>query len=300
MAQIDVYQSITDKIIHQLDRADELGQWKCPWYQTQLGMMPRSAVGRYYKGVNVLVLWCEQMDKNYLNPIWATYRQWKSLNHQVRRGEHGTMICFWKSMDKYNHETGKDEKVLYARAYWVFNIQQLENWEKIPVSVTPTDHLTAQERLIEAEEWFKNIEADVRHGGDRAFYSPTQDFVAVPKFEQFKGESEYYSTLAHEHIHWTGHKSRLDRELQTTRFGNEAYAFEELVAELGAAFVCGALDIDNEPRPDHAKYLNSWLTVLRQDKKAIFTAASKAQKAVEYLVAFQPGGVEEDEATEDC
>lgn len=283
---MDLYQSITDKIIRQLEDPHKLGQWSCPWYRAQMAEMPRSADGRPYRGINVLTLWAAATDRNYLSPVWATYKQWAKHGCQVRRGEKSELVVFYKKLLSFNLDTQSEEERLMARAFFVFNSAQVDNY--VPPKQPP--ELSVDERVQDADQYFHNIEAEVRIGGDRAFYSPTSDFIGMPPFSHFKSGYEFYSTVGHEHIHWTGHKSRLDRELNTNRFGSEAYAFEELIAELGAAFLCCHLGIDNEPRADHAKYLSHWLKVLKSDKKAIFTASSKAQKAVDYLNAFQPSG----------
>jgi antirestriction protein ArdC len=285
---IDIYQSITDKIITQLEDPNGLGQWSCPWYRAQLAEMPRSADGRPYNGINTLVLWCAATERNYLSPVWGTYRQWLKHGCQVRRGEKAEMVVFYKHLEKFNNDTQEIDQHRLARAFFVFNSQQVDGYQAPAVP----QELDATERVIQAEDYFAAIGAEIKVGGDRAFYSPSSDFIGMPPYERFKDGYHYYATLGHEHIHWTGHQSRLNRELQSSRFGSEAYAFEELVAELGSAFLCCHIGIDNEPRIDHAKYLNAWLKVLRSDKKAIFTAASKAQKAVDYLNAYQPGSSE--------
>jgi antirestriction protein ArdC len=283
----DLYQSVTNKIITQLEmNKDELGTWACPWYRPSIGDgLPRSADGRPYRGVNIITLWAAAMDKNYLSPVWATYKQWSRHGCQVRRGEKAELVVFYKKMNHYNIMENKDEERLMIRAFFVFNSQQVDGYQEPP----KPEAIGVGDRVTVAEEYFNNVtDAQVRSGGQRAYYSPTHDFIAIPEFSTFKDAYSYYATLGHEHIHWTGHQTRLNRELQTTRFGDSAYAFEELVAELGAAFLCAQLGIDNEPRIDHAQYLNSWLKVLKQDKKAIFTAANRAQKALDYLNAYQP------------
>jgi len=272
----DLYQTVTNKIISQLERTD-LGQWTTPWHRNS--EMPRSGDGRPYRGVNILVLWSAAIERNYTSPVWATYKQWAKHKCQVRRGERAEMVVFYKKMLSYNIDTQKDEERLMARAFFVFNSEQVDGYqEPVPQALDIT------ERVIQAEDYFHNItDAEVRHGGNRAYYSPTHDFISLPEYASFKDAHSYYSTLGHEHIHWTGHDSRLHRNLESSRFGDEAYAFEELIAELGAAFLCAQLGLANEPRLDHAQYLASWLSVMHSDKKAIFTAASKAQKAVAFL-----------------
>jgi antirestriction protein ArdC len=162
----------------------------------------------------------------------------------------------------------------------VFSAEQVDGWE-----VPERQEKDTPERIAAAESFFAAIGADVRHGGNRAAYSPSQDAIVLPSLEQFSEASRYYSTSAHEHAHWTGHASRLARDL-SGRFGTDSYAAEELVAELSAAFTCARLGLSAAPRPDHAQYLSSWLRVLRADAAAIFTAASKAQQATDFLAKF--------------
>src|SRR5215471_14566322 len=278
----DLYQTVTNKIISQLERTD-LGQWTTPWHRNS--EMPRSGDGRPYRGVNILVLWSAAIERNYTSPVWATYKQWAKHKCQVRRGERAEMVVFYKKMFSYNIDSQKDEERLMARAFFVFNSQQVDNYQPVE-----KQELDATERCIQADDYFHNItDAEVRYGGNRAYYSPTHDFISLPEYASFKDAHSYYSTLGHEHIHWTGASSRLNRELLQSRFGSEAYAFEELVAELGAAFLCAQLGLSNEPRLDHSQYLQQWLKVLGSDKKAIFTAASRAQRAMDYLNAYQVG-----------
>jgi antirestriction protein ArdC len=168
--------------------------------------------------------------------------------------------------------------LLFTRGYSVFNASQVDGY-------TPTADadVPMPERIAHAETFFKSIRADVRHGGNQAFYAPASDHIQMPPFQAFAENVAYYSTLAHEHTHWTATASRCDRQLGK-RFGDSAYAAEELIAELGAAFTCAHLGLSTEPREDHAQYLASWLKVLKADSRAIFTAASKAQQATDWLI----------------
>ena len=207
------------------------------------------------------------------------------------KGERASLIVFWKEFEGEveDKETGKRErkKTLFARASSVFNADQVGGWA--PPAATERNLVQA---LDQAEAFTAATGADVRHGGDRAYYHRSSDHVQMPERERFTGSETstpteaYYATLLHELTHWTGHESRLDRDL-SGRFGNEAYAVEELVAELGAAFLCADLSITNTPRPDHASYIANWLEVLKRDKRAIFTAARKAASATDYLAGLQ-------------
>ncbi len=179
--------------------------------------------------------------------------------------------------------TGEEEnrRSVLARGYSVFNAAQVDGFTLPELPAKPEI-----ERVQNAELFFAALGADIRHGGYRACYVPKIDQIQMPRFEIFKSAIAYYSTLSHESTHWTGAPQRLNRQL-STRFGEEAYAAEELIAELGAAFLCADLGLSNEPRPENAAYVASWLKVLKNDKKAIFTAASKAQAAVDYLDSKQ-------------
>ena len=235
-----------------------------------------------------------QKRTGYGSGFWATYRQWRELEAQVRKGERASLIVFWKELEREveDEETGERErkKTLFARASWVFNADQVDGWA--PPAAPERNLVQALDR---AEAFTAATRADIRHGGDRAYYRRSSDHVQIPDRERFTGSATstptetYYATLLHELTHWTGHESRLDRDL-SGRFGNEAYAMEELVAELGAAFLCADLSITNTPRPDHAAYIGNWLEVLKQDKRAIFTAARKASQAADYLASLQPSG----------
>jgi antirestriction protein ArdC len=201
------------------------------------------------------------------------------------------MVVFWKSVGvervSDDGETETEDRLI-AKAYFVFNAAQVDGFDesKITKPEPAPEDLTEDQRIASADAFFAATGSTVRHGGNRAFYTPGGDFIQMPQFGKFVGAESYYSVLAHEHTHWTGAKSRLDRDLRG-RFGAEAYAAEELIAELGAAYLCATLGLANEPREDHAAYIARWLKVLKGDKRAIFTAASKAQAAADYLQSLQ-------------
>jgi len=209
------------------------------------------------------------------------------LGAQVRKGEKSSPVVFWKISDKEEQDDAEDgaedgrRSRVFARGYAVFNAAQVDGYEAPALPVLPE-----AERIGHAEAFFATTGIDVRHGGNRAYYRPSEDRVQMPPFEAFRDAVAYYATLAHEATHATGHPSRCARDLKG-RFGEEAYAAEELVAELGAAFLCSDLTLTPEPRPDHAAYVASWLKVLRGDKRAIFTAAAKAQGAADWMRARQ-------------
>ena len=281
----DIYERVTTQILQAVERG--AGSCQMPWHRTGGDTFtPINAQSKKpYRGVNVVSLWVAAEYYGYTSGIWGTYKQWSDLGAQVRKGEKSSPVVFWKFSESESDETGeegeetdsKSPKRIMARGYCVFNVAQVDGYQ--PPKVT---ELSAAERIDQAEEFFAALGAEIRNGGDRAFFSPTTDRIQMPLFEVFKDPAAYYAVLAHEATHWTGAKDRLNRQLGD-RFHDEAYAAEELVAELGAAFICAELGLANEPRPDHAAYVASWIKVLKIDKRAIFTAASRAQEAVDWM-----------------
>lgn len=287
------------------------GNYEQPWSNLCKGTLPRNAAsGKAYRGVNVLSLWAADAPSAW----WGTYQQWQALGGQVRKGEKSSTVVYYspvtrKGASKRAADPDKaDDTFLMMKHYSVFHLGQVDaiaNEDGAPGTISlphaapaPT---TQAERIGHAEEFFAGLTGTVRHGGDKAYYNPNSDYIRMPDFRQFAEAESYYSVLAHEYIHWSGHRARLERNL-TGRFGDEAYAMEELVAELGAAFVMGMSELSSEPRRDHAQYLATWLRVLRNDSKAIFTAASKAQAAAEYLakIAAPVTGQELEELAEEA
>ena len=280
----DLYQEVTDSIVSALETA---GEWRRPWTLTTGGASaPRSIDGRSYRGVNTLLLWAAAFDAGYTSGTWGTYRAWQEHDAQVRKGEKGTIVTLWKPArhkagDGEAAKAGEDGKVPYLllRHFSVFNAAQVDGYEPPVVEPVPEPVRDAA-----ADEFFAAVGADVRYGGNEAYYSPANDHIVVPEQVQFPDGEHFYTVLAHEHGHWTGHESRLGRDLRN-RFGDAAYAAEELVAELTAAFVAATLGYHAVVRDDHASYVKHWIKALRDDPKAIFTAASQAQKAADFLTA---------------
>ncbi len=257
-----------------------------PWHTS--GKFASSPINvaskKAYRGINTLCLWAAAESRGYESGEWGTYRQWLERGAQVRKGEKATLVVFWKfANSSAEAEDGADQPVsgsrlLFTRGYSVFNAAQVDGYTPKAEPEPPLN-----ERMEHAEAFFAGVGADVRHGGNQAYYSPSSDHIQMPPFQSFVESVSYYSTLAHEHTHWTASAGRCDRQLGK-RFGDNAYAAEELIAELGAAFTCAHLGLSTEPRTDHAAYIDSWLKVLKADKRAIFTAASKAQQACDWLV----------------
>lgn len=285
-AKFNVYEAVTAKIVAMIEAGES--SYKTPWHVPQGLQMPSNAATHAeYRGVNVLSLWIDAQMKNYPTALWASYKQWQQLGAQVRKSERGAMVVFFKRIetkpgDEEDHDRRRDLRFV-ARASYVFNAAQVEGYEPEQVALSSTF-----QRIAEVDAFVKAVNARVEHGRSVAKYRHDTDTIEMPSPEWFvppnegSAEETYYAVLLHELTHWVGAPTRLNRTFGK-RFGDEAYAFEELVAELGAAFMCAAFGISSEPRADHAGYVASWLKVLGRDPKAIFTAASKAQEAFEHL-----------------
>ena len=238
-----------------------------------------------YSGINVVLLWCDAADKGFSAPIWMTFRQALELGGNVRKGEHGSTVVYanWlKRTETGDNGEDVEREIPFLKAYTVFNVDQVEGLPP-PFYASATPALEPAQRIAHAEAFFDATGANIRHGGNNAYYAIHEDFVQSPPFESFIDPESYYATLAHECTHWTRHPSRLDRDFGRKRWGDEGYAREELVAELGAAFLCADLGLELAPREDHAAYIESWLKVLQDDKRFIFTAAAHAQRAADFL-----------------
>jgi antirestriction protein ArdC len=282
----DVHQLVTDRIIAMLEAG--AGDFRMPWHKSSSPLhIPINALtGKRYRGINVVSLWCTAEERGYTSNEWGTYKQWQEKKAQVRGGEKAALVMFFKEyhVEPSGETSDDDGRRVVAKASWAFNAAQVEGYEAPKL---PEQTRGPIERIAAADAFARGTGAIVRHGGDRAFYSPGQDFVQMPDERLFLGDEgnrkeAYYSTLLHELTHWSGAEKRLAREFGK-RFGDKSYSFEELVAELGAAFLCASLGITNEPRRDHAQYLAHWLAILKEDKKAITHAAAKASAAADYL-----------------
>ncbi|WP_065331615.1 ArdC family protein [Tritonibacter mobilis] len=296
----DVYQRVTDTIIAELEKG--VRPWLKPWNAEHAAgriSRPLRHNGMAYQGINIIMLWSAAMEAGYAAPIWMTFKQAKDLGAHVRKGEKGNLVVYADRIHKteIDADTGEDQErnIPFMKAYSVFNVEQIDGLPDhfYAPAAAPSEPV---ERIESAERYFAALGADIRHGGNRAFYSLNSDRVQMPPFETFRDAESYYATLAHECTHWTRHPSRLEREFGRKRWGDEGYAMEELVAELGSAFLSADLSLSPEPRPDHAAYISSWLKVLKNDKRAIFTAASHAQRAVDFMAEQQQGTEEEEGA----
>ena len=251
--------------------------------------LPLRHNGVAYGGINVLMLWGAAVASGYVSPFWMTFKQALALQACVRKGEKGSLVVYANKITRTEQtETGEEleREIPFLKGYTVFNVEQIDG---LPdhYYAKPEPRFDPISRIEHAESFFHATGAEIRHGGGRAYYTITHDYVQMPPFEAFRDAEGYYATLAHECGHWTRHPSRLDRDFGRKRFGDEGYAMEELVAELGAAFLCATLELTPEPREEHAAYIENWLTVLRGDKRAIFQAAAHAQRAADYLQKLQ-------------
>ncbi len=277
----DLYQSVTNRIIAALEQGTP--PWVCPW--TDRTALPSNlATGKQYRGVNILMLAIEAQMAGHSDSRWVTLRQANELGARVRKGCHGTPIVFFK-MKELTDEHGTAEVlgdaqkrvVPMLRSYTVFNASQLDSLpERFELRPTP-----AWQPIGEAEQLLYETGAVFRQGGNRAFYSPSEDIIQLPPQAWFPNADDFYAVALHELTHWTGHPRRLDRQLGK-RHGIDAYAFEELVAEMGAAFLCAHCGLPG--RLEHASYIDSWLDALKRDKRLIFVAAGMAQKAADYVL----------------
>lgn len=285
----DLHQQVTDTIISQLEKGT------IPWQQTwvnksPLFALPKNAVtGNRYKGINIVLLWSAAQEKAYSTQEWASFKQWQTKNESVRKGEKGNLIVYADTFEK--EVEGEIKKIPFLKSSVVFNRSQLVSYNP-EQSVIEFNVKDIQKQEC-AEDFIANTFADIEHRDGQAYYVPSQDKIYMPLSSSFidtahcSSTENYYSTLLHELTHWTGHKSRLDR-LARTNYGSDKYAQEELVAELGAAFLTTEFNITTPEKENHAGYIASWLKVLKDDKHFIISAASEASKAVEFLNQIQP------------
>ena len=265
----DLATEITNKILRLMET--EGSAWKSPWVGQ--GLHRQAGNQKPYRGINQVILATAGHP-----PFWATYKGWQELGAQVRKGEKSTPIFFWKPYAVKDRETAEEKQIMLARSYSVFSADQVDNPPALEIVKRPEI-----ERHEECERIIRETEIVIRYGGDKAAYIPSQDYIVLPKPEQFESREALYSVSFHELGHATGHKTRLDRNL-TGRFGDPQYSFEELIAEATAGLVCSATGIAIEPRKESAAYMNGWLRGMKEDKNAIVRAFSHAQRAADWIL----------------
>lgn len=294
----DLYAEVTDRIITALEAG------VAPWAPSHTAgraaaplAWPRNgATGRPYAGLNVLLLWLAGHERGYASPAWYTFNQARALGACVRKSERGTLVTFWRELVRENKETREAERVPLLRHFVVFNAAQIDGLPEAPAggpaeAAQPAWAGPLWERFAAAEALVWRHSVHVVEGAPRPCYRPATDTVHMPAVSAYADRGGYYGDLMHECVHWTGHPARLARPLGAR--GTPEYGREELVAELGAAFVCAALGITG--RLTHAEYLGAWLTTLRADKRAIFAAAAAARRAAEYLTGTPAAPADEDD-----
>lgn len=275
---------VLSNVIDQMATTDD--RWEMPWHKLgKQGNPTNVASGKVYRGFNKLALMLKQAEKSYSNSVWGTLRQWNSRRSKVLAGEKAVTLFY----PFFRKDLKGDEHLAYFRPFWVFNGNQVSNFNPDHPDLFEGLDAGNEITLPAIHELIEEQRMAISFGGDGAYYNFLTDLVAMPKRARFKGSTSstadeaLYGTLLHEMIHWTGHETRINRP-HHQEWGDEVYAFEELIAEIGAAFICCDYGITNQPREDHAKYLNSWLTALGKDKSQLWRAASKAQKAVDFLI----------------
>lgn len=293
----NVFDRVTAKIITDLERG--VRPWQKPWHgknATSPLRRPRRHNGLPYNGVNILLLWDAALERGYQNSTWMTFHQAADYGARVRKGERASWIVYANKVTKteMNVLTGveTERQIPFLRGYSVFNVEQIDG---LPQEFHPQPTIatteSALQRLDHVDQFLQNTRALIEHGGNRAFYSEGRDYIQMPELEAFIDRESYYATLTHEITHWTKHKDRLNRDFGRVVWGDEGYAKEELVAEIGSAFLCADLGITPEIRDDHAAYIDHWLRALKNDRKLIFAAASHATKAVEFIQSRQLSAV---------
>ncbi|MBU6419144.1 MAG: DUF1738 domain-containing protein [Proteobacteria bacterium] len=301
MKSQDICENITAAIVAELEKG--VMPWSKPWAGSGGPVMPRRHTNARYRGINILILWQAAEAAGYRSPYWMTFKQALEYGACVKKGERSTQIVYADRVTKTEtNESGEnvERNFSFLKAYSVFNAEQIDRLPTrfaIPATApAPVEGGEPKDWAAYAPStaWFDAVPAEVIHRGERAVYIPSQDRIELPERDAFFSAEAYFSTRAHETVHWTKAERRLARDFGAARFGDEGYAMEELVAELGAAFIMAEIGHQPAIREDHAPYIAVWLKALKRDCKAILTAAAKASDALDYLAQFQPN----DEAAE--
>lgn len=292
----------TKKIIEDISKAmielmeTDKGHWNSGLKDyISTGIPYNKFTGIRYVGLNTLILYLQSLKHGWKSQIHGTAKNWNDAGYKIKKGAKGTHIVFSKWVEKESKELTTNDGEPLIDSYWcmrnyvVFNAEQVDGYEIVKEK---TETIPTPERMKNVEQYINNTKAKIIEGGNRAFYSPDLDIIKMPELSSYKGTDNssalecYYSTRLHELAHWTGHKDRLNRTMGK-RFGDNDYAYEELVAETSSAFLCGLLNISSEPRPDHARYLKSWIKGIKDNPKALYMAFTQASKVVKYLDGLQ-------------
>ncbi|WP_262016882.1 ArdC family protein [Serratia liquefaciens] len=273
----DIYQTATDSIISALEAG--VKPWSCPWQRvTDMSRLPSNyATGAAYSGMNIMLLWSSASEQGFSDSRWMTYKQAQAEGGLVRKGDQGTTAFFYTTLEKENDD-GETDYIPMLKTFTVFNVEQIDG---LPLSNEVVFPAETFEPLPRAEALFRTSGATIIEKGQNAFFAPSTDEIRLPERYLFADAANFYATGLHELVHWSGAKSRLNREMKG-KFGSEDYAFEELIAELGSTFLMADLGIVGEVQ--HESYIASWLKALKNDKRYIFKAASAASKAHRYLM----------------
>jgi antirestriction protein ArdC len=291
---IDTHQEITNIILEQLEKG--VVPWQQPWKggNELFNRLPfNTSTGNKYRGVNIVLLWASALKHGFQSNEWGTFNHWNAAGEYIRKGEgeRKAMIVKYGKLEK--QVDGETVEIPYLQKFWVFNRCQLQSWQPSEEAITvpsPSDLIIREDAL---DEFVANTGAIIASHDGGASYSPADDKIRMPYPEKFiatdtlSAAEGFYSTIFHELTHWSGAPHRLNRT-KGKKFGDHAYAFEELVAELGAAFLCTEFDISTVKTGDHAAYIDNWIKVLKDNKQMLVTAAAEASKAFDYLFELQP------------
>ena len=277
MKKVSIHEKIANQVIEAMKTSgnDWIRPWAVPSHQ-----QPTSVVtDKEYTGINWLILGLAKFDQNFTTGKWATYRGWQKLGAQVKKGSKGHQIIYFNTVKVDDQNSEESRTIPYAKPYTVFNADQVEGYD-----FSEIDAMFHDMPDTVADDLANKIGVKiVNDNKTQAHYIPSKDTINMPMQSQFEDPESYAATLLHEIVHWTSHKDRCDRNIKN-KHGTKDYAFEELIAELGSAMLCGSLNISVRPREEHAKYLNIWIAKLSENPKAIFSASAKAQKAVNFIL----------------
>ena len=276
----DIYQEITNSITLDLEHGTPV--WEKPWEKGFSGFPKNEFSKSIYSGINTVILWNRQGDIGADSSQWLTFRQAQNLGGHIKKGKKAIRIIFYKQIKVEDEDTGEEKEIPVIKPHPVFNLSQCEGLDHL--LKTPDEREQTFQDETTAEELIKNSQAKIKIANfNKAIYTPSKDKISMPRKSQFKTKEGFYSTMFHELSHWTGHRLRLNRKINN-KFGTKSYAFEELVAEISASFLCCHLGFRYSTQ--HSAYVKSWVRLLKEDKKAIFKASSQAQKATKLILSF--------------